>query len=336
MALKQCDSFDHYTTLSQKWTANYGTVAIGAGYGRLGTAGLKISAGDGGVKKTIGGTEATFIVGQAVYFENVTDTHILLTLMDATSVQVQVKQVGADFKTYIGAVELASAGGAHGMVAGFWYYVEIKVIISATVGFVQIKVDAVEKVNTGADEDTLSTANAYATGVIIGGAGAGGDASYTYRDDVVIIDGTGSYCNDFIGDVIIEAIAPTGVGSNSAWSPSAGDNYACVDEVPPSTADYVESATVNALDTYLTGDVTPLTGTIFAVVVNAYAMKTGVATRKIKGACLDTGTTSLGSEETLPAAYSMVQSPMYINARTSAAFTITDVNNGEFGVKLTV
>jgi hypothetical protein len=332
MAVKQCDSFDHFTTIANKWTNTYGTCAISGSYGRLGTAGLRISNGDGGVGKTIGGTAATIIVGQAVYFENVTDTHILLTLLDTTSIQVQVKQEGANFKVYRNATEIASA--AHGMVASQWYYVEIKVTINDSTGIAIIKVDTVEKLNqTGLN--TKETANAYADGVVIGGIGAGGASSYTYRDDVVIMDTSDSYCNDFIGDVIIQAISPTSPGTNAEWNPSSGANYACVDEIPPSTGDYVETATLNGLDTYATANVTPLTGTIFAVVVNLYAQKTGTADRKIKGVALDTGTPSLGLEVTLAAGYQMLQSPMYINARTSSAFTITDVNTAEFGVKLT-
>jgi len=42
-----------------------------------------------------------------------------------------------------------------------------------------------------------------------------------------------------------------------------------------------------------------------------------------------------GNENLLATSYGMKQSVMYINERTDAAFTIEDVNNAEFGVKLT-
>jgi hypothetical protein len=333
MALLLSDSFDHYTTISQKWLTTYGSCSIGGSYGRLGTNGLKINTGDAGVGFKPPAGKSTVIVGQAVYFENVTDTHILLTLYDDDDddVQVVVKQEGANIKVYCGATEISSA--AHGMSASIWYYVEIKILIASGTGTVDVKVDTVSKIaDTG--KDTQNTSNDYCTDVVLGGMGTGA-SSYTYRDDVVVMDTADSYCNNFLGDVIIQCISPTGVGSNTDWTPSSGSNFECVNEKPPNTGDYIESATLNDVDTYVTENVSPLTGSVFAVVVNMFAQKVGTAARGISGACLETGTTTLGNEITLDAAYKMRQSMMYENERTSAAFTIDDINNAQFGVKLT-
>ena len=331
MALLLCDSFDHTTTITHKWASSTGA-SISGSYGRLGTAGLKINTGDAGVKFTLPASKATVIVGQAIYFEDVSATHILLTLYDddGADIQVQVKQVGADFKVYCGAGEIHSV--AHGMSALIWYYVEIKVLIDSS-GSVTINVDNVEVMDEA--ENTQNTVNAYCTSIFLGYNGAGA-SSYTYRDDVIIMDtAAGGVCDDFIGDVIIQCLAPTGTGSAADWTPSTGNNFECVNEQPPSTSDYIESATQNDVDTYVTGNVSPLTGDVFAVVVNHYSQKVGTAARGISGVCNDLGTTTTGSENVLDAAYKMRQSVMYENNRTTAPFTITDINNGQFGVKLT-
>ena len=333
MALLLCDSFDHTTTVAHKWDQGaFGSCSIGGSYGRLGTAGLRISTGDAGVGFTLPASKTTVLVGQAVYFEDVSATHILLTLYDddGDDVQVVVKQEGVNIKVYCGATEIHSF--AHGMSASIWYYIEIGVTIGAS-GNVTINIDNVEKMNE--TEDTQNTANAYCTSVYLGGNGTGA-SSYTNRDDVVIMDtAAGGVCDDFLGDVIIQCISPTGTGSAADWTPSTGDNYACVDEKPPNTGDYIESATQNDVDTYATGNVSPLTGDVFAVVVNHYSQKVGTAARGVSGVCNDLGTTTIGPENVLDAAYKMRQSVMYENNRTTAPFTITDINNGQFGVKLT-
>lgn len=329
MALLLSDSFDHTTTITHKWASGMGS-SIGSSYGRLGTSGLKINTGDAGVTFNLPANKATVIIGQAIYFEDVSATHILLTLWDATDIQVQVKQEGVNFKVYRNATEIASV--AHGMSASIWYYVEIKVTINSS-GNVTINVDNVEVLDEAAN--TQNTGNAYCTKVSLGSEGTGA-SSYTYRDDVVIMDtAAGGVCDDFLGDVIIQCISPTGTGSAADWTPSTGDNYACVDERPPNTGDYIESATQNQVDTYATGNVSPLTGDVFAVVVNHYSQKVGTAARGVSGVCNDLGTTTIGPENVLDAAYKMRQSVMYENNRTTAPFTITDINNGQFGVKLT-
>lgn len=332
MAILLSDSFDHYTTIAQKWDSVNGSCSIGGSYGRLGTSGLKINNGSDGIHFAFPAAKTTVIVGQAVYFQDVTNTHIILTLLDGSGedeIQLQIKQEGANFKIYRNTSLLDTV--AHGMSATIWYYVEVKATIGDS-GSVTIRVDNSEIYDQTLDTDYTGSGECVA--VELGGEG-GGTASYTYRDDVLIMDTSGSYCNDFKGDVIIQCIMPSGAGGSADWTPSAGSNYQCVDETPPSTGDYIESATLNATDTYATGDLSPLTGDVYAVVVNHYSQKTGTAARGVSGVCSDLGTSTFGNENTLDAAYKMRQSIMYQNQRTSAPFTISDVNEAQFGVKLT-
>lgn len=56
--------------------------------------------------------------------------------------------------------------------------------------------------------------------------------------------------DDWIGVTKIVVLTPTGVGNSSDWTPSAGNNWNCVDEIPPVEADYVHSDSIDLTDTY--------------------------------------------------------------------------------------
>src|SRR5512135_3531260 len=141
MAVLLSDSFDHYTTITNKWDSVNGSCSISSSYGRLGTSGLKINNGNDGVHLAFPAAKTTVIVGQAIYFEDVTAVHTILTLLDGSGedeIQVQIKQDGANFKIYRGATLLDTV--AHGMSATIWYYVEAKITIAGS-GTVTLRVD---------------------------------------------------------------------------------------------------------------------------------------------------------------------------------------------------
>ena len=87
-----------------------------------------------------------------------------------------------------------------------------------------------------AGQDTRGvTANATADGLQLGmGSIPNGTPTWDV-DDLYVLDGTASTPanNDFLGDVRVEGLDPNAAGSNAAWTPSAGANYACVNETPP-------------------------------------------------------------------------------------------------------
>ncbi len=86
-----------------------------------------------------------------------------------------------------------------------------------------------------------------------------------YYDDLAVNDVNGTRNNSWIGRGGIHGLVPNGVGTYSELTPSAGDNWECVDETPPNDdTDYVESDTVNHRDLYTHTDL-PLDGTISAV-----------------------------------------------------------------------
>src|SRR5512135_1315889 len=105
MAVLLSDSFDHYTTITNKWDSYNGSCSISSSYGRLGTSGVRMVNGNDGIHWAFPDAKTTLIIGQAIYFEDVSATHTILTLLDGSGedeIQVQIKQEGANFKIYRG------------------------------------------------------------------------------------------------------------------------------------------------------------------------------------------------------------------------------------------
>lgn len=112
-----------------------------------------------------------------------------------------------------------------------WYYIEIKVLLSDSggTGTYEVRVDGVTDISGTGVNNTDSTGQTI-TEVRFG---LSGNTADYYLDDVYICDGTGTVNNDFLGDVKVERLAPTGNGTTNDGVGSDGnstDNYLLVDD----------------------------------------------------------------------------------------------------------
>lgn len=179
------------------------------------------------------------------------------------------------------------------------------------------------------------------TGVIdtFGCNNSTGGAGNTYYCDWVVYNNSGSVNNaPPIGDVRVETIYPNGNGNSSQFVGSdsnSTDNYLLVDETPyNSDTDYVESSTVGQKDTYAFGNITPATGTVLAVQARLVAKKTDAGTREIKPVYRLSSTEVDGTIYPLTNSYAISPGDIQETKPGGGAWTITDVNNAEFGVKV--
>lgn len=134
---------------------------------------------------------------------------------------------------------------------------------------------------------------------------------------------TGSVCDDvYLDNTSGEAapapppalrffpLLPTGSGYSSQFSGSDGDsvnNYALVDEIPPTTTDYVYDETAGHIDAYTLGDLAlPANGIINAVIPVAYCLqeKAGGA-RAIKLGTRTGGANATGSAKTMTTGHTL-------------------------------
>lgn len=262
-------------------------------------------------------------------FEGGNDTFDLFRLRDGTTNQIYMTWNASGY------FQLRHGSGTE--FARFyqplstWYYHEIKAVIDNTTGSLQWRVNGADIYNQ-TNIDTQNTANAYITQVYYYGFQSEG----SFWDDLYIAD-SGSLW----GDIRVQCIVPNGNGNSSQWvgqDADSTDNYLNVDEAPGSNPDddttYNESSTVGNKDTYACQDLAFSSGTIHAVQPSLFARKTDTATRQVcTVARLSGGTEEDGPTQSLATGYQY-----WADIRTTkpggGAWTVSDVNNGEFGMKV--
>jgi hypothetical protein len=164
--------------------------------------------------------------------------------------------------------------------ADTWAYIEWKTTIDTSVGTAVVRVDGNEVVNlSGVNND--SEANGLADNMSFNNCHTAGDLRL---DDLYVIIPGGPHNNDFLGDVRVDCLFPTGDGTYSDFTPSAGSNFQCVDDATPDFSNYVQTSEIDDIDTYTFDDLYPLvTDQIKAVGVNMLSGKPDAGTACIKG-----------------------------------------------------
>lgn len=286
--------------------------------------------------KALPGNIQTLCVGVAYKYLAVNDSPQIVGFLDAGTIQCDVRY-DVPSSTFSITRNGTSLGTFHRVLTiGVWYYLEFKVTIDNSAGTADLWIDGVNVISL-TSQDTQATANAYANEFKIG-RDAGSDIS-GHLDDLVVIDCSGSApTNDRLGDVVVPALFPDGNGNYSQLVGSdsnSTDNYLLVDETPPNgDSDYVESSTVGDMDTYTYQDLTPTSGDVYAVQVCMYARKTDAGTRKIASVARLSGTDDVSSDQILSASYQYL-TDLREAKPGGGAWSISNVNSAEFGVKVT-
>jgi len=129
-----------------------------------------------------------------------------------------------------------------------WKCIEGHVVIDGTNGVVDVKVNGALVIEFDGDTEVDAAApDLYAAEF--------GYWNVTHNvvchfDDIAVNSAAGSVNNSWIGQGGIIGLYPNAAGEYTQLTPSAGNNYECVDERPPSDADYVYSATGGLKDLY--------------------------------------------------------------------------------------
>lgn len=327
------DSFDTYTTLTEKWPTYRGG-SINSIAGRNGTYGFRITNQQHGVAQ-IFDDQPTWSVGMAAKITGQGAVQNLIAVHDGATLHISFGiDTDGTIRVYRGVTLIASSAGGY-ILQGIYYHYQFKTTISDTVGDVTIKVNGISVITlTGID--TRNAGNSTADRVsILGGIIGGNVGTNVDVDDVVIFDGTGTVNNSFTGDVRVQALLPSGAGTTTQWTPLSGANYTNVDEaIANGDTDYNSSATATQKDTYAYGDLTPTAGTVLGVQWQDYSRKDDAGSRSVVpvyrtgGADFDGGVIAIGDT------YSVHREIKELNPNTAAAWTIAEINAAEFGVKL--
>jgi len=158
---------------------------------------------------------------------------------------------------------------------------------------------------------------------------------YLRLDDLYIAD------DDFQGDCRIDTLWPDGAGNYSQWTPtpSGTSNYANVDDANDQDDDSTYNSTdvLNEIDSYTFDNLTPISGAnILAVALNLALRKDDAGQRKftplIRISSTDYTGTELDGYDNYKTRQEIFENPP---SDPSSAWSDSDVNGAEYGVKLT-
>lgn len=224
-----------------------------------------------------------------------------------------------------------------------WHHIEVEFYPHNTAGVIKVWVNDVEQTSITTTDTLHGTATVTDDlWVYFGCIYSAGLPSRV--SNLVLWDdsGTDDDLKGFLGDFTPIRLLPTANGDNIDGVPSAGNNYAAVNDSSDST--YVTLQATGDYDLYEVAAI-GVTGTVKAVVVMAEGYLAGNGTARLKGVAKIAGTeqdstvsgdllvTYSGPRNVLQAAFAQ-------NPATNAAWTVanlaSDVNSAQFGVKFTV
>jgi hypothetical protein len=344
MSLLFFDSFDHYDTahLGDKYDAIGGTPQIVTG-GRCSTNCLRLDA-DESVVKGVAATGSTVIVGVAVKNTGGEVLPILFTVEDGPTTMIEINHA-ADGSIY-GRIGLESAFQSIAFVSyggllphGEWHYLEMKILLGDNnTGAVDIQVDGLLVYST-----TGITTSPYGN---VGWTGISFHRSFFYSpvvfyDDLYIADGDGAApWNDFLGDVRVEYLRPTANGAVQMWTLGAGpSHWEAVDDgpTPDDDATYISTTSFGDIETNIhENSVLPPGGQVYGVQTSFLCKKDQPGDRLLAPVFRQGGVNHLGDNVAVTQdnySYSSVVSET--NPATSAQWTITEINDSEYGPKVT-
>jgi hypothetical protein len=134
----------------------------------------------------------------------------------------------------------------------------------------------------------------------------------------------------------VRTFAPDADGTTyNQFTPSAGNRFACVDEIPPNESDYVYEGGLNKKQTFeFTTGVLPV---VKGIQVNNYVQKDNPGKLKIKTLVRSNSVDYLGAvEQTLQTDYKWLCQPYDTDPNDSNPWDQTKLESREFGLQITV
>jgi len=270
MAIDHMDNFSQYGTGSGTGSTAIGIMLNGlyAEVGALGNTDVALttdpdgvssgavfavgtrSGSDGGfLRRVLNATQNTVGVGFRLYLSSLptsaTTNAPKLELRDsnnAVQCTITVTTTGA-IRVYrgtaTGGTQIGETTGP-AVVANAWNHIETKVLIDDAAGTVEVRVNGVSVLSlTG--QDTKATAVAGCSQYVIGSVGSSFTEPFMYWKDLIVWNTSGSYNNDFLGDVKVVTLLPVSDVSLN-WTPSTGSTgWDLIDETTPNDADYISA-----------------------------------------------------------------------------------------------
>jgi len=150
-----------------------------------------------------------------------------------------------------------------------WNVWEFHLIVDGSAGKFEVKLDGNKVFNYSGNTKPGSDTEV----VAMRGYNTGGPD----YDDFVLVDTDGDIFNTWPNGIHVQVRHPSANGVTNEWSPSAGNNYQCVDEAIASDADFIETNTPNAIDLFDVPNIDASAAFVYGVIVWIYGMYEGDA-----------------------------------------------------------
>ncbi len=339
MTLRFIDGFDHFTTIAQL-LYKYNEIAVNSYVAldvgrRSGSNAVRLYTSSGYVTKTLD-EQATWIVGAAIKIETLPSGNVALMQFRDNTGNAQaclcITTSGALMLTRGSTSGTVLATSANALLANAWNYIEAKLTIADSGGIFEARVNGQTWVSYTGDtkySSSLATANSIRFSGL-------SPAYYAWYDDLYICDGTGSVNKDFLGDVRVDTIFPSGAGASAQFTPTGSvNNSENVDDASPDDdATYNASNTAGNIDSFVFTDVTALNATVMGVQANMIARKDDAGSRTLRGIARVGAVNYEGGDLALSDSYIDHRTIWNQNPATAAAWTEAEINAAEFGYKV--
>ena len=282
-------------------------------------------------KRTFASACAQLNVAWKIYINTINGTSIM-NFVDSSNVVI----ASVCINTTSGKLELRRGGGTGELLAtgttvlntAVTYLFEALLIPLNSGGTFTVRVNGVQEVTYSGD--TTNGAESDIKAIIVGAHAAGGTSPNSYVDDVVVDDAS------WIGNTYIQKSQVSGAGTTAQWDPSAGANYACVDEIPASDTDYVSTNVTDEIDTYATGNLTGAINSVKCVQLQGRIAYEGTPTpAHVQFGVRSNGTDYFSGDLTPGLTFAAFSRMLEQNPDGPAAWTESTVNAMEIGVKAT-
>lgn len=207
--------------------------------------------------------------------------------------------------------------GINSFVGDVFHLVEVRFKSSSTAGFFQVKVNGVTEIDfSGNTNDSSANINRLFLHNI------------AYFDDF-IVDNSG-----WIGNTSVQGLTVSGAGTHTGFTPSAGDNYECIDEIPYNDNDFIYATSPNVIDTYTITALPVSPRSIKAVQLQARcSMEGNPAFQNVKLVCRSGGTDYVSSANQVASLSKSYTGLWELNPADSSAWTKSAVDAIEIGIK---
>ena len=331
--------------ITDYWQAVGANSSIVAGAGRCGSSAFRNTSANGngpsiGVTTSNAGGYAAWAYnpdafGVTANFEvQAADSGVLLFARVLTDGSVDIwKGPNTTLGTLLGATPAGLVSTGH------FTHIGIEWVFNATTGLVRIWINKPLGGTPDFESTGINTTNTWTSG-------QWRNIAYLpkgYIDDLYWGDASGAGIdNTFMGDLRVEEqVALTdavgGGGFYRQWTPSSGsDHGALVDEIPPNDGtDYVASGTIGQIDSFKFPPITPLTGSVYAVLLMPNMVKSVPGGRQVANFVRSGGSDFAGTAQSIAQTTYRYYPQMYaLNPNGSVAWTVTSVNAMEGGVKI--